>query len=443
MSKKCDNKIFKWIKLAVEHHQHDRLDDAERLYRRVLRKKSANPEALHFLGLLKFHRGDVEESTALIRRAVTVQPDYADAHANLGRILNKSGDNEAAMRSCREAIRLREDHADAHFNLGVCLLSAEKPAEAITALKRADELKPGNVHTYLQLAYASNKADQIEDACTYYYKAIEVDASQSMAYENLGVMLYARGHIDEAAEIYRRWLDVEPDNPKASHMYSACNESKPPPRASDEYVVSVFNQFAASYDEKLALLSYQGPQIVATAVSEIVAPGDPVGILDAGCGTGLCGPLLRPFASTLDGVDLSDGMVEKARALQVYDELVVAELVAFMRTRSAAYDVVVSADTLNYFGDLVDPIAATETCLRPGGWLVFTLEAHAGCTEDYSLNAHGRYSHSQDYIESVLTPHGYDVASIAHVELRVENKVPVDGLLITARLRNREENSMS
>ena len=49
MSKKCDDKIFKWIKLAVEHHQHDRLDDAERLYRRVLRKKSANPEALHFL----------------------------------------------------------------------------------------------------------------------------------------------------------------------------------------------------------------------------------------------------------------------------------------------------------------------------------------------------------------------------------------------------------
>lgn len=212
------------------------------------------------------------------------------------------------------------------------------------------------------------------------------------------------------------------------------SDCDPPPRASDEYVVSVFDQFAASYDEKLATLSYQGPQIVAMAVSEIVAPGDPVGILDAGCGTGLCGPLLRPFASTLDGVDLSGGMVEKAQALQVYDELVVAELVAFMRTRSAAYDVVVSADTLNYFGDLVDPIAATETCLCPEGWLVFTLEAHAGSTEDYSLNAHGRYSHSQDYIESVLTRHGYDVASIEHVELRVENKVPVDGLLITARL---------
>ena len=36
-------------------------------------------------------------------------------------------------------------------------------------------------------------------------------------------------------------------------------------------------------------------------------------ILDAGCGTGLCGPLLRPLAARLVGVDLSEKMVELAR----------------------------------------------------------------------------------------------------------------------------------
>ena len=70
--KKTSDTIFKWIKLAVEHQQNDRRDDAERLYRRVLRREPANSDALHYLGLLKFHRGDTEEAIGLIKRAVTI-----------------------------------------------------------------------------------------------------------------------------------------------------------------------------------------------------------------------------------------------------------------------------------------------------------------------------------------------------------------------------------
>lgn len=89
-------------------------------------------------------------------------------------------------------------------------------------------------------------------------------------------------------------------------------------------------------------------------------------MLDAGCGTDLCGPLLRAQARRLVGVDLSSGMVAKARARVGYDELVVAQLTAYLQVHSDAYDVVVSTDTLIYFGDLSPVFAAALGALRPG-----------------------------------------------------------------------------
>ena len=84
---------------------------------------------------------------------------------------------------------------------------------------------------------------------------------------------------------------------------------------------------------------------------------------DLGCGTGLMGPLLRPHVSgRLEGVDLSQGMVDKARAKGCYDHLAVEELVAYLDGSagqegvqcggSGGYDLLVAADVFVYIGDL-------------------------------------------------------------------------------------------
>jgi predicted TPR repeat methyltransferase len=55
--------------------------------------------------------------------------------------------------------------------------------------------------------------------------------------------------------------------------------------------------------------------------------------IDLGCGTGLMGPLLRPYVGRLEGVDLSAGMVQKAKDRGCYDKLDVGELVACLNGR--------------------------------------------------------------------------------------------------------------
>ena len=69
---------------------------------------------------------------------------------------------------------------------------------------------------------------------------------------------------------------------------------------------------------------------------------------------------------------------------------------------------IVSADTLVYFGPLEAVAAAAANALRPGGVLVFTVEELSDDASDagYSLSPNGRYRHSPGYLERVLADAG-------------------------------------
>jgi predicted TPR repeat methyltransferase len=155
-------------------------------------------------------------------------------------------------------------------------------------------------------------------------------------------------------------------------------------------------------------------------------------VLDAGCGTGLCGPLVAPYARHLTGVDLSEGMLVHAKEKNVYHALVKDELTDYLRDNSEAFDLIVAADTLVYFGDLESVLAAAARALRPKGLLVFTLEHVGGEADvDYRLELNGRYSHAGAYVDRVLAFAGLQ-PEIAHAELRMESGAPVAGLVIRA-----------
>jgi len=254
------------------------------------------------------------------------------------------------------------------------------------------------------------------------------------SYRRLGSALYGWGRIDDAADVYRKWLALEPDNPLARHLLSACTGLEVPARASDACVRNIFEGFADSFDQILEKLEYRAPALVAQAAADVLGtPEARLDILDAGCGTGLCAEHFKPFARRLVGVDLSVEMLKRAAMRKLYDELILGELTAFVGAVPAAWDHVVSADTLVYFGDLAPVMAAAQRGLRPGGHLVFTLErTDEGLPQGFKINPHGRYSHTETYVRQVLAAARLEPRQIARVHLRLELKKPVEGLLVVA-----------
>ena len=420
--------------LAEKLRTEERLEAADELYRRILTVVPDYPDALHFRGVVAFQLGRVQDAERLIRRAVELVPDYADAHSNLGNVLQHQKRAEEAMTCYERALALQPDLADAHNNLGNVLQQQKRYEEAVSRYERAIALRPDMGDAYFNLGKALEALDRMAEALTAFQRAVQLRPFHFESYRRLGMMLYAWGRIDEAADVYRTWISLDPGSPVAHHLLAACTGHLVPPRASDECVRGMFDVFAESFDQVLERLQYRAPALVAQAAADVLgAPEARLDILDAGCGTGLCAESFKPFARRLVGVDLSVEMLKRAALRRLYDDLFVGELTAFVGAVPDAWDHVVSADTLVYFGDLMPVMAAARRGLRPGGHLVFTLELSGeNPPEGFKINPHGRYSHTEAYVRRVVTEAGLEPRQIARAHLRLELNKPVDGLLVVA-----------
>ena len=424
---------------ATELHRNNQLEGAETLYQRILEAAPGQPDALHFLGLIRFQRGRPEEGIAFILQAIEQLPGHADFHNNLGNIRTSIGQLAEGRDSYLRAIALEPQRADFHNNLGVLYRADGDLDKAEAEYRQAVELDPRHFRAYnnLGMLYAARK--DIKAAVQYYCKSITLMPQHPDGHKLLGMAYYSIGQIEEAAEVFRQWLTQQPDSPVARHMYAACSGQDVPERARDDYIVETFDRFADSFEEQLQVrLAYKAPELVTDALRRYLpAPAKQLRILDAGCGTGLCGPLVAPYAARLVGVDLSVGMLQKAEGKGCYDRLYRIELTEFLRqpAEAGAWDVILSADTLCYFGPLEAVAAAAYAALRPGGLFAFSVEdASEEAPDGHVLNPHGRYAHSAPYVRRSLEAAGFKVLGIDPAVLRTEGGKPVNGLIVVAQV---------
>ena len=422
------------IEVAILLQKHGRYAEAGTVYDRVLAVSPEHPRALHYAGVLAHQDGRHDTALALIERSLRLAPDYADGYSNLGIVLQAAGRLDEAIAAYRRAIALDPRHANAHSNLGVLLRATGHLVEAEASYRTAIAIDPRHADAYTNLGVLLNGVNRHEEAAACFCKVITLRPRDKDARRLLALAHCVLGDVAEAVKIYDEWLAEEPGDPIARHMHAACTGREIPPRASDGFVTRTFDSFAASFDAKLQRLSYRAPALVAAMIQDAgVVASKSLDVLDAGCGTGLCGPLLAPYARRLTGVDLSDAMLAHARAKQVYDTLARRELTSYLREHRGAFDLIVAADTLVYFGVLQDVFTVAAGALRPRGLFVFTLEHSSGAGSGYQLELHGRYSHSRTYVTDHLTAAGFQ-STVADADLRLEAGAPVPGLVVRAQL---------
>ena len=396
-----DENVVSPLAAALEAHQAGRYAQAEELYRAWLEQHPSDCDGLHFLGMLRFQQGCPSEAVDLIRQSLQADPRNAHAWNNLGNILFVMNRQETAAEAYLRALELDISLAAPWKNLGECLERAGSPERAISLFRHIIETVPGFVP----------------------------------AYEALGRLLRVFGRKEEAIGVYRRWVELDPDRHTARHLLAAVTGENVPERASDAYMRELFDGFAEEFDTKLARLDYKAPSLVCGALERVLGPSRrDLRILDAGCGTGLCAPLLRPLASELIGIDLSAGMLTKAQQRGGYDRLEQAELTAYLRSNTGRLDVVTCVDTLCYFGALGEAFTAARQALAPRGLLAFSVERTTGAVElPYRMEHHGRYQHARNYVDRALEEAGLAALHVGEEVLRQEVFRDVLGLVVVAR----------
>ena len=245
---------------------------------------------------------------------------------------------------------------------------------------------------------------------------------------NLANALSQCGDVAGAIAVYRRCAEAQSPEVVVSARYflAALGASEQPSTAPELYVSALFDQFADSFEHNLVqILKYQGPIALHQAVGAVLGGAtQELDIMDAGCGTGLCGQMFQPMARRLDGVDISEKMLGHAREKRIYDKLIRGELCSVIRNLPGAYDLVVAGDVLIYLGEPAAVLDAVACALRPAGLFAFTTEcAASGCR----LIKNGRYQHSDAYVEAAALDAGFHVVHRDAFMVRTELGEAVDG----------------
>ncbi|GLR81211.1 tetratricopeptide repeat protein (plasmid) [Azospirillum oryzae] len=379
--------------------------------------------------------GDAAGAEPLYARALEADPTLAGTHNNHGNALRALGRLQEAAAAYRAAVAHGLHEGMAHYNLGSVLRQAERHGEADDAFRQSLALRPDHAEAWNNRGNLLRDLGRFGEAATGYRRALTLRPDWADAHDNLGAVLYLlheQGGVEEAAALARLWRRDHPANPLARHIGAAIAGEEADARAPDDYVRQTFDLFAEEFDRKLAELDYRAPSLLAGLLAEEERRSG-LDVLDAGCGTGLCAASLRPYARRLVGVDLSDGMLDRARTRGLYDELQAAELVGFLTERPGVFDLVIAADVFCYFGVLDDAFAAARAALRPGGRLAFTVEElDPADGRPHRVATHGRYAHAEAYVRAAVAGAGLSLRRCDHDRLRYESGEPVMGLVMLA-----------
>jgi SAM-dependent methyltransferase len=142
-------------------------------------------------------------------------------------------------------------------------------------------------------------------------------------------------------------------------------------------LAKTYDAWAASYDADMLTIGYANTAVAAALVARHVPERD-APILEAGVGTGALGEILSIIGyRRLFGMDMSDGMLARARARNVYIELRNRVLGEALDFDDGSFAAIVS---FGVFTQGHAPPAAFDELVRitrPGGHLIFTISTAA------------------------------------------------------------------
>lgn len=360
----------------------------------------------HFTaGTAHFEAGRLEAARARFEAALALVPGRASVLANLGVTLVGLGLHAQAIDPLQAATAADAAQPDAWLALGLSHKALGQWPQAAAALRQALTLGAGTADAWLALGQCEERNGDEAAALRAFERVLALDATHAAAWSARGGLLHQAHRHAEAAQCFERALALGAD--EALHRFylaSVRGDTTPaqPPRS---YVEKLFDQYAGYFEKHLVeVLQYRGHEILLQPL--LGAGAHYAQVLDLGCGTGLCARLVQPYADTIDGVDLSQAMVEQARATGLYRSVAHEDLLPFLQASEAPCDLVIAADVFIYVGALEAVFAAVRRRLRTGGCFAFSVERHTG-PEELRLLPSMRYAHAPAYVARLARTHGF------------------------------------
>lgn len=450
--------------LGVVYVYQKRLDDAIAAFEKTIEKKPDYADAYLHLGCVYVKQERWTDALTTFKKGCAIDGQHPLLWRHTGQIQQQLGQIDDAIVSYQSAIAIYPKEAMLHDLIGTAYAQIHRLDEAFDAFVIALKIDPHltsaqhnlaslhfreknhekalkywlkmlndgpDDHTLYNIATAYASLKRWQDAKTYFEAQLKQHPNHVPSLVNLASLHIKHGQTDKALGYYQKALKIDPNSQQVRYVLQALeqNDAPQPQRAPDDYIVHLFNQYADDFDDHLQhQLSYCVPQHIADLLHEHVVKAPQQEILDLGCGTGLCGQHLKPWAKKLVGVDLSDQMLQQAAKKQIYDQLHESEIHRYLQT-SAPFDLVVAGDVMPYFGDLAEILQAVHHITHPNGQFVFTVERYDG-DDAFHLSSSARFQHNVPQLLDQATQLGWQVVASEPIVSRTQQNKPVSSQLI-------------
>lgn len=416
---------------GITHLAAGRDAEAEAAFVQSLAQLPGRASTLMNLGVARLRQGRAGDALPALEQAVAADERLADAWGHRGAALATLGRHEEALASYERAVALGADPATVAMHRLLALGNLRRYAEALAV---ADELlsrHPDDAETWLQHGRTLQCLGRPRDAVDSYRHAVTLAPTLAEGWSLYGQLLKDLGRRDDAAWAFEQALDNGAEPELHRWFLAAVRGDALPSQPPQQYVQRLFDGYAGEYDEHLVgALRYRTPFVLGALLRSLRAPdAAPLAeALDLGCGTGLAAEVLGGLATTIDGVDLSAGMLDKARVLGRYRALVQADVAAHLAATEARYELLFSADVFIYVGALDAVFAGARRVLRPGGLFAFSVEESTDAP--LVLRDSLRYAHGEAYLRDLAAAQGLAWCALERGTLREDQGRPVAGLYV-------------
>jgi predicted TPR repeat methyltransferase len=409
---------------GLDHFGAGRWADAEDRFVSSLALVPGRISTLINLGATRVRLGKPQAALDPLTQVLAAEPDNVDAWFHRGTALGALARHDEALVCFDNVVALDSGYAAGWYQRAHALSLLHRPAEALESTERFLALAPEHGEAWFRHGKLLQVLDRHEEALASYEKAVGYDPTLGQAWSNRGALLKDMQRLEEAALCFRNAIDRGADAELNEYFLASALGARAPATAPRRYVEPLFDGYAARYDEHMTrVLKYRAPALLIDGLGGRHF----VSALDLGCGTGLCGPLLKPLVDRLDGVDLSANMLDEARALGAYTRLIRMDMCEYLRGAPARYDLILAADVFIYVGDLTPVFTAVQGALNDEGVFCFSVEV-TDDEKDFELLPSSRYAHSARYIGDLAVRHGFELTRVLREPIREDQRQPVAGL---------------
>ena len=356
-----------------------------------------------------------KEALAAFDKAIEINRFCQDAYFEKALILENENKSEAE-KVYRDLLRINPNNIAAYNNLGSLLYRMNRTNEALEMYRQVVILNPNDMAGCFNLAVALEDLEEYAEAAGLYFNVLSHHQFEEQTHIRLSALLPKLFEQDKdlALRYAEGWVKNFPQNTWALHTSAALSEKPDDIKNDLAYAQNLYDHFAETYEDKMHELTCEVPQ----KIGEIIGKNHYQTALDLGCGTGLCGVVLKPLCDSLDGVDISKEMVKIAEQKNIYAHLYQSDIKTFLSDTKQKYDLIVASDVFCYINYLSEIIKEIHKVLKTGGTFIFTTEKSEN--KATQMTHSGRYQHAPALVESELKNAGFKTVNITETPLRKE-----------------------